>query len=256
MFRDRISWALSYLFMSKLIEKPKRGEYVISQMGKEMIASCNEEQINAFINKAVNKPKATTENVTTPTDATNPVEATELTPQEALNNSFENIKQSIKTDLLATILSKKSQAFEILVVDLLQAMGYGGEIKNAGVVTQLSNDGGIDGIIKEDVLGFNHISIQAKRYAEDNHVSRKEVQAFVGAVAGTPSKKGVFITTSSYTKGAIEYVESLNGSPIIILINGEQLTEYIYECGLGLQTERVLKVMKLDRDYWDTMLDE
>ena len=244
-FRDRISWALSYLFMAKLIEKPRRGEYVISQMGKEMIASCNEEQINAFINKAVNKPKATTENVTTPTDATNPVEATELTPQEALNNSFENIKQSIKTDLLATILSKKSQA-----------MGYGGEIKNAGVVTQLSNDGGIDGIIKEDVLGFNHISIQAKRYAEDNHVSRKEVQAFVGAVAGTPSKKGVFITTSSYTKGAIEYVESLNGSPIIILINGEQLTEYIYECGLGLQTERVLKVMKLDRDYWDTMLDE
>ena len=255
-FRDRISWALSYLFMSKLIEKPKRGEYVISQMGKEMIASCNEEQINAFINKAVNKPKATTENVTTPMDATNPVEATELTPQEALNNSFENIKQSIKTDLLATILSKKQQAFEILVVDLLQAMGYGGEIKNAGVVTQLSNDGGIDGIIKEDVLGFNHISIQAKRYAEDNHVSRKEVQTFVGAVAGTPSKKGVFITTSSYTKGAIEYVESLNGSPIIILINGEQLTEYIYECGLGLQTERVLKVMKLDRDYWDTMLDE
>lgn len=125
-FRDRISWALSYLFMSKLIEKPKRGEYVISQMGKEMIASCNEEQINAFINKAVNKPKATTENVTTPMDATNPVEATELTPQEALNNSFENIKQSIKTDLLATILSKKPQAFEILVVDLLQAMGYGG----------------------------------------------------------------------------------------------------------------------------------
>ena len=68
-------------------------------------------------------------------------------------------------------------------------MGYGGEIKNAGVVTQLSNDGGIDGIIKEDVLGFNHISIQAKRYAEDNHVSRKEVQAFVGAVAGTPLKR-------------------------------------------------------------------
>jgi mrr restriction system protein len=151
-FRDRISWALSYLFMAKLIEKPRRGEYVISQMGKEMIASCNEEQINAFINKAVNKPKATTENVTTPTDATNPVEATELTPQEALNNSFKDIKQSIKTDLLATILSKKPQAFEILVVDLLQAMGYGGEIKNAGVVTQLSNDGGIDGIIKEDVF--------------------------------------------------------------------------------------------------------
>ena len=135
-------------------------------------------------------------------------------------------------------------------------MGYGGEIKDAGFVTKLSNDGGIDGIIKEDVLGFNHISIQAKRYAAHNHVGRNEVQAFVGAVAGTPSKKGVFITTSDFTKGAIDYVESLNGTPIVILINGEQLTEYMYECGLGLQEERVFKVMKLDRDFWDAMDDE
>ena len=180
----------------------------------------------------------------------------ELTPQEGLNESYENIKKSIQSDILATILSKKPQAFERLVVELLQAMGYGGEIKNAGVVTKLSNDGGIDGIIKEDVLGFNHISIQAKRYAVNNHVGRNDVQAFVGAVAGTPSKKGVFITTSDFTKGAIDYVESLNGSPTIILINGTQLTEYMYECGLGLQEERVFKVMKLDRDFWDAMDDE
>ena len=132
-------------------------------------------------------------------------------------------------------------------------MGYGGEGKNSGIVTKLSNDGGIDGIIKEDILGFNHISIQAKRYALDNNVQRHEVQSFVGAVAGTPSKKGVFITTSDYTKGAMEYVESLNGSPTIILINGQQLTEYIYDYGLGLQTEKVLKVMKMDMDYWDAM---
>ena len=108
-------------------------------------------------------------------------------------------------------------------------------------------------VIKEDILGFNHISIQAKRYALDNNVQRHEVQSFVGAVAGTPSKKGVFITTSDYTKGAMEYVESLNGSPTIILINGQQLTEYIYDYGLGLQTEKVLKVMKMDMDYWDAM---
>ena len=78
----------------------------------------------------------------------------------------------------------------------------------------------------------------------------------MGAVAGTPSKKGVFITTSDFTKGATGYVESLNGSPTIILINGTQLTEYMYECGLGLQEERVFKVMKLDRDFWDAMDDE
>lgn len=253
-FRDRISWALSYLFIAKLVERPQKGDYVISQKGKEMITSHNEEEINRYINDAVNKPQKTAEDKTTETIVLAANE--ELTPQEELNESYENIKQSIQADVLATILSKKPQAFERLVVELLQAMGYGGEIKNAGIVTKLSNDGGIDGIIKEDVLGFNHISIQAKRYAAHNHVGRNEVQAFVGAVAGTPSKKGVFITTSDFTKGAIDYVESLNGSPTIILINGMQLTEYMYECGLGLQEERVFKVMKLDRDFWDAMDDE
>ena len=105
----------------------------------------------------------------------------------------------------------------------------------------------------------NHISFEPFRLdkssvdALDNNVQRHEVQSFVGAVAGTPSKKGVFITTSDYSKGAMEYVESLNGSPTIILINGQQLTEYIYDYGLGLQTEKVLKVMKMDMDYWDAM---
>ena len=113
-----------------------------------------------------------------------------------------------------------------------------------------------DGIIKEDILGFNHISIQAKRYALGNNVGRNEVQSFVGAVAGTPSKKGVFITTSDFTKGAMDYVDSLNGSPTVILINGHQLTEYIYDFGLGLQTEMTFKVMKMDSDYWDSMEDD
>ena len=135
-------------------------------------------------------------------------------------------------------------------------MGYGGEVKNSGIVTKLSNDGGIDGVIKEDILGFNHIFIQAKRYALDNKVGRNEVQGFVGAVAGTPSKKGVFITTSDFSKGAIGFVESLNGTPTIILINGQQLTEYIYDYGFGLQTEKVLKVMKMDMDFWDAMDNE
>ena len=143
-----------------------------------------------------------------------------------------------------------------MVVKLLQTLGYGGEVKNSGIVTKLSNDGGIDGFIKEDILGFNHISIQAKRYALDNKVNRNEVQSFVGAVAGTPSKKGVFITTSDYSKGAIDFVESLNGTPTIILINGQQLTEYIYDYGFGLQTEKVLKVMKMDMDFWDAMDNE
>lgn len=257
-FLDRISWALSYLFIAGLVEKPKRGDYKITDKGLTMLSSCTDEQINEYVKTTVNakSPKKNTKikdenSITTNTNIDN-----ELTPQESLDNSYNNIKQSIQSEILATILSKKPQEFERLVVKLLQAMGYGGEVKNSGFVTKLSNDGGIDGIIKEDILGFNHISIQAKRYALDNNVGRNEVQSFVGAVAGTSSKKGVFITTSDFTKGAIDYVDSLNGSPTIILINGHQLTEFIYDCGLGLQTEKIFKVMKMDMDYWDSMDDD
>lgn len=255
-FLDRISWALSYLFIAGLVEKPQRGDYQISKKGLSMLAECTEEQIKQFVKASVferlqkKKPKYPETN----DSHSSPIENDdERTPEEELSDSYERIKQNIQSQILTTILSKKPQEFERLVVKLLQAMGYGGEVKNSGTVTQLSNDGGIDGTIKEDALGFNHISIQAKRYALENTVGRAELQSFVGAVSVTPSKKGVFITTSDYTKGAIEYVGNLNGTPTIILINGQQLTEYIYDYGLGLQTEKVLKVMQMDMDYWDAM---
>ncbi|WP_287565455.1 restriction endonuclease [Parabacteroides sp.] len=256
-FLDRISWALSYLFIAGLVEKPKRGDYKISLKGLEMLSNSTDEQITIYVKNAVlanSSKKIVKSNGCDP--MANKSVSEEHTPQENLDNSYNNIKKSISSEILATILSKKPYEFERLVVKLLQMMGYGGEVKNSGIVTKLTNDGGIDGIIKEDILGFNHISIQAKRYAEHNNVGRKEIQSFVGAVAGTSSKKGVFITTSDYTKEAIDYVESLNGSPTIILINGQQLTEYMYDCGLGLQTEKVLKVMKMDMDYWDSMDDD
>lgn len=201
-FLDRISWALSYLFIAGLVEKPKRGDYKITDKGLTMLSSCTDEQINEYVKTTVNaKSQKKNSKIKDENSITNINSDNELTPQESLDNSYNNIKQSIQSEILATILSKKPQEFERLVVKLLQAMGYGGEVKNSGIVTKLSNDGGIDGIIKEDVLGFNHISIQAKRYALDNNVGRNEVQSFVGAVAGTSSKKGVFITTSDFTKG-------------------------------------------------------
>ena len=255
LFLGRIVWSLSHLFIAGLVEKPQRGDYKINERGLSMLSSCTDEQINEFIRGEVNAKTSTKDfkgkNVNNASSHMGNDD--EPTPEEEFADSYNRIKQNVQSQILTTILSKKPQEFERLVVKLLQAMGYGGEVKNSGVVTQLSNDGGIDGIIKEDILGFNHISIQAKRYALDNNVARTEVQGFVGAVAGTPSKKGIFITTSDYTKGAMDYVESLNGSPTIILMNGQQLAEYIYDYGLGLQTEKVFKVMKMDMDYWDAM---
>ncbi len=257
-FLHRIHWALSYLFIAGLVEKPHKGNYKISKEGLAMLSSSTEEQINEFVRATVSaktpkKSKSKEDDGTTSSPAAHDEEHT---PEEELANSYDRIKHNVQSQILTTILGKQPQEFERLVVRLLQAMGYGGEVKNAGTVTPLSGDGGIDGVIKEDVLGFNHISIQAKRYALGHKVNRAEVQGFVGAVAGTPSKKGVFITTSDYTDGAMNYVESLNGSPTIILINGQQLTEYIYDCGLGLQTEKVFKIMKMDTDYWDAMDDD
>lgn len=254
-FLDRISWALSYLFIAGLVEKPQRGDYKISEKGLTMLSSYTDDQINSYVKKEVNanSSKKSTQSKATNSASLHIENKDERTPEEELTDSYNRIKRNMQSQILTTILSKQPQEFERLVVELLQAMGYGGEVKNSGVVTKLSNDGGIDGIIKEDILGFNHISIQAKRYALDHKVCRDEIQSFVGAVAGTPSKKGVFITTSDYTKGATDFVEGLNGSPTIILINGQQLTEYIYDYGLGLQTERVLKIMKMDVDYWDAM---
>lgn len=256
-FLDRITWALSYLFIAGLVEKPRRGDYRISPKGLEMLRNHSDAEINVFIKEAVQANSQKRGQKSRNSEETSESSRDDdRTPQEQLDDSYNNIKQSISSEILATILSKTPGAFERLVVQLLQAMGYGGEVKNSGIVTQLTNDGGIDGIIKEDILGFNHISIQAKRYALDHKVQRNEVQSFVGAVAGTSSKKGVFITTSDYSKGAMEYVESLNGTPTIILMNGQQLAEYIYDYGLGLQTEKVFKVMKMDMDFWDAMDDD
>lgn len=249
-FYDRISWALSFMSMSGLVSKPSRGVYQLSELGKEFIIKPNE--INAFIAQKVQERRAENK----PTSSSDSIVSTDLTPQEELEESALQIKEAVKQDILDVLLSKSPREFEKLVVTLLQKMGYGGSIKDSGIVTQYSNDKGIDGIIKEDVLGLGKIHIQAKRYARDNTISRDEVQKFVGALAVAQSDKGVFITTSSYSRHAIEYAESLNGSTTVVLIDGEQLTDYIYEFDVGMQPKQTIEIKKLDSEFWDKLLDD
>ncbi|WP_269224984.1 restriction endonuclease [Flavobacterium eburneipallidum] len=254
-FYDRISWALSYLNMSGLLDKPKRGIYKINQKGIDLLKM--PENINLFIEKELEKREPNRTKKKSTEEQINIEEvASELTPQERLYSSFSNIRNSVYSDILNTILTKTPTSFEKLVVMLLQKMGYGGEIENSGLVTKVSNDGGIDGIIKEDVLGLGRIHIQAKRYKTDNCIGREEIQKFVGALAVAQSNKGVFITTSYYSKGAMEYVNNLNGSTTIVLIDGKQLAEYIYDYSLGMQVEQTIEIKKLDADFWDSMKDE
>ncbi|MGO4772169.1 restriction endonuclease [Flavobacterium sp. W22_SRS_FK3] len=252
-FYDRISWALSYLNMAGLLDKPARGNYKINSKGIEILK--NPDKINTYVDEKVakrDKTKKTNKNPEIKIIET----SDRLTPQEKLYTSFSNIRNSVYDEILTTILSKTPTAFEKLVVLLLQKMGYGGEIKNSGLITQRSNDGGIDGIIKEDILGFGRINIQAKRYRLDIAIGREEIQKFVGALAVAQSNKGVFITTSYFTRGAIEYVENLFGNTTVVLIDGKDLASYIYDYGLGMQIEQTIEIKKMDTDFWDSMSDE
>lgn len=254
-FYDRITWALSYLFMAGLIEKPKRGVYRIAPKGIEMLKT--PDKINEYVDKTVaardSKEKPAKKKGTA---AGNCPAASNQTPQEQLLESYADIRKNVYSDILTTILSKTPAEFEKLVVSLLQTMGYGGEIKDSGVVTKMSNDGGIDGIIKEDILGFGRIHIQAKRYKLDSSIGREEIQKFVGALAVAQSNKGVFITTAHFSKGAVDYVKNLNGTTTIVLIDGNKLAEYIYDYGIGMQIENIFEIKKLDADYWDSMKDD
>ena len=251
-FANRVFWALSYLSMSGLLSKPRRGVYKISAQGLQILET--PEKVNEFVKKAIQQRRAErNETIESDTDTT---DEDEFTPEESLYESYEKIKQSIYSEILDIILRKDPKEFEGLVVKLLQKMGYGGKVKDSGFVTQYVNDKGIDGIIREDVLGLGRIHIQAKRHKPGNNISREDIQKFVGALAVAQSNKGVFITTSKFTPGAREYVEGLNATTTIVLINGEQLAEYIYEYGLGMQTEQILNIKKLDNDFWESMVDD
>lgn len=253
-FRDRISWALSYLKLAGLVSKPKRGVYQINENGLKLMSEPG--NLLIYINEQLEKRVPTKPKK----EKQKGLEIEKIkdieTPAETLYSSFQGIKKSLYREIIDTIMTKHPREFEKLVVKLLQKMGYGGEISDSGQVTKYTNDKGIDGIIKEDILGFGRINIQAKRYDPDIKVQRDEVQKFVGALAVAQSDKGVFITTSDFSKNAYEYASSLTSTTKIILINGEKLAEFIYDYSLGMQTEKTIEIKKLDSDFWDLMLDD
>jgi restriction system protein len=169
------------------------------------------------------------------------------TPEELLESGYQSIRTSLEQELLVKLKSIHPSFFEKIVVSLLVKMGYGGSIAEAGKATNYTNDEGIDGIIKEDKLGLDVIYIQAKRW--EGTVSRPEIQKFVGALAGQRAKKGVFITTSNFSKEAFSYASQMDTK--IVLIDGEQLTQYMIDYNLGVSIQDVYEIKKLDSDYFE-----
>lgn len=252
-FKDRVSWAKTYLVKAGLIQQPKRAYCEISDLGrtidlKNLNAITNEflAQFDGFKSFKFGKKNEDESEVKTLTDAESlNVYPETQTPEETIQTTTELLKSNLKNDLLQIIKDKSPLFFEQLVVDLLVAMGYGGSHQDAARAIGKTNDGGIDGVISEDRLGLDKIYIQAKRW--ENTVGRPDIQQFKGALADQVAKKGVFITTSNFSKEAIESAKKSG----IVLIDGNKLTSLMIEFGLGVQIERSFHIYKIDQDRFD-----
>jgi restriction system protein len=183
-----------------------------------------------------------------PLEAATPVDRESvLTPEEQMDSSFQVLRQALSADLLDAARKSTPAFFEKLVVELLVAMGYGGSMEDAGKAVGRTGDEGIDGIIKEDKLGLEFVYVQAKNW--EGTVGRPTVQAFAGSLEGRRARKGVLITTSEFSREALEYVKKIEKK--IVLIDGHQLADFMIEYGVAVTEEKVYYLKRIDRGYFE-----
>ncbi|GHU55938.1 restriction endonuclease [Clostridia bacterium] len=243
LFDSRVGWSRTYLKAAGLVSYPKRGITQITDAGINALSANN--PINTeYMLKFESFRTFQGRNTVTETPKNEPIQS-ELTPQESIETAFSQMNSTLGDELLTEIMNHEPDFFERLVVDLLVKMGYGGVLEDAGTVTPTSHDEGIDGIIREDKLGFSNIFIQAKRYALDRTVSRPEIQSFVGAIINKGGK-GLFITTAKFSDGAKAYAKENH----IVLVDGIKLAELMIEYNLGVSTVQTLEIKKMDSDYF------
>ncbi len=246
-FVNRVAWAKVYLSQAGLLESPGRGVFKISENGRKVLSNPPDkitvkylEQFPEFLEFRYERKGSRTSKLEYE------VYEQAATPEEALEQAAENLREEVAHQLIKLIKNNSPDFFEKLVVELLVKMGYGGSIKDAGQAIGQSGDEGIDGIIKEDKLGLDLIYIQAKRW--EAPVGRPELQKFVGALHGKRAKKGVFITTSSFSQQAVEYVNQVD--PNIVLIDGERLVDLMIDYNLGVSVANTIEIKKIDSDYF------
>lgn len=249
LFTNRIRWTRLYLIKAGLITNPGRGQLVLTEDGKKALPEADQIDNNyllkypsfqAFLNKEYDPKKKGNALESTVS------EERDKSPEEILEDAYAELNTSLATDLMSEIMKLEPTDFEKLVVKLLLAMGYGSGIDDAGFVTQASNDGGIDGIIKEDQLGFSSIYIQAKQWSPDTTISRPEIQKFAGALQEQKAQKGLFISTATFSPGARKSAEAAG----IVLVDGKQLTKLMIKFNLGVSVEHVYEVKRLDTDFF------
>ena len=246
-FRNRVGWARTYLVKAGLVMKgPERGFIQITQRGRKVLQE-NPPKINVdFLKRYPEFVEFRTPRKKNGGGSSGGQTGDPSTPEETMEISYQIIRDNLESELLTRAKGSSPGFFERLVVDLLVKRGYGGTRRDAGKAVGGSGDGGIDGIIKEDRLGLEIIYIQAKRW--ENTVGRPEIQKFVGALQGHRARKGVFITTSDFTKEAVEYASQVETK--VVLIDGEQLAQLMIDHHLGVSTVSSYEIKKADSDYF------
>ena len=249
---NRVHWAKTYMSKAGLIDSPKRGVFVASSAGKQLLAE-NPERIDVDLLKGypafiefLSKSNSSSDGADE--DATQESASSDATPEEQIDAAQAVLNKALKTDLLARVHEQTPAFFEHLIVDLLVAMGYGGSHENAARRLGKSGDGGIDGIVDEDRLGLDRIYVQAKRYSPDQTIGRPAIQGFVGSLIGFGANKGVFVATCSFSKQAMDYVQNLPQR--VILVDGDRLAELMIEFGIGVRISRAIEVKRLDEDFF------
>jgi len=252
-YDNRVAWAISYLKQAGLIESRSRSTYRIVDKGVELLSNPPERvtvnylmrypEFATFREKATNRTKEKDQVVV----GSELVVRDAKTPDELIADAHAKLNEALAHELLAQMAAMDPYRFEQLVLDVLMAMGYGGEAESSGYVTKRSGDEGIDGVINQDRLGLDVVYIQAKRWART--IGRPDIQSFVGALAGKQASKGIFITTSDFAKNAIDYANTVQQK--IVLIDGERLAQLMIEHDVGVSTQDTYRVKKIDSDYFE-----
>ncbi len=243
-FDNRVGWARTYLKKAGLLHSTRRAYFKITDRGLSVLDNRPEKIDNRFLRQF---PEFV--DFQSPGNATDPpiVVDPEDTPEERIEALFSQLQKELAKELLETVIRCSPDFFEQLVVDLIVKMGYGGTRKDAGQAIGKSGDGGIDGIIKEDRLGLDIVYIQAKRW-DASSISRPEIQKFAGALQGQRARKGIFITTSRFTKGAIEFAQAIDTK--IVLIDGKLLAQLMIDFNIGVNPFASYEIKRIDSDYF------
>jgi len=245
-FGNRVGWARTYMKKAGLLRTTRRGFFQITDRGRSTLSQKPTRIDAKFLDQFQEFRKFKSLRTQPATDGEAEEEEQARTPEEALERAYQNLRNDLAADLITQIKQSPPALFERLVVELLVKMGYGGSRKDAGRAIGKSGDEGIDGIIKEDRLGLDIIYIQAKRW--DNTVGRPEIQKFAGALQGQRARKGIFITTSDFSRDAHDYASRIDNK--IVLIDGEQLAQMLIDHNIGVAPVASYEIKRVDSDYF------